>query len=75
MTANVRSQLDDITEDVIESANFHVEQSEEEEVGFDPKVAFKSKSGVQKLQQEVIKSSRRQAKRDVGYLFKLDVQP
>jgi hypothetical protein len=65
----VESQLATIVEDVIESTNFHVEESEREEENFDPKVAFKSSTVVKRLRLEVIKQSKRQAKRDDEYLF------
>jgi AIPR protein len=59
-----------LVEDVIESVNFHI-QEEEEERGpeYDPKVVFKSRAGVVRLENDVLRQSRRQAKRSPGYFF------
>src|SRR5665647_641972 len=62
-----------LAEDVVESINFFVD-SEQEEQGevFDPKVVFKSREGVRELENFVQRDSRRQARRDPGYLFNVD---
>jgi hypothetical protein len=71
LRADVKASLMSLTEDVIESVNFYIGQSEDADDHFDPKVAFKSKSGVENLQHDVLSHSRRQAARDSDYLFNL----
>jgi hypothetical protein len=65
-----------LAREVAESTNNHVanEESEASENGeiYDPKVAFKSKPGVQKLENEVIRMSKRLAQRDETYFFQID---
>ena len=69
----VLDALGELADEVIDSVNFYVESKEEEaaEGGttFDPKVAFKSKSGVQPLERDVLQMSRRAARRDPSYGF------
>lgn len=65
----VKGVLDILIRDIIESINFHVAESIEDDNDFDPKVAFKSSNGVRRAEQDVIKQSRRQARRDSDYLF------
>jgi hypothetical protein len=67
----VKSALGLIATDVVESVNFHIDQSEQENPTYDPKVAFKSQKGVASLEQDVLSHSRRQAARDRDYLFSL----
>ena len=70
--SDVVAALSTLAEDVVDSVNFHIE-SEKAERGdeFDPKVAFKSTAGVRSMANEVLKSSRRQAKRDTEFLFRV----
>lgn len=65
----VRTKLAEIVVDVISEVNFHVTEELAEDPTYDPKVAFKSRSGVAQLEKEVLKSARRQAKKSKGYLF------
>lgn len=58
-----------IAKDVVESVNFYIESETAESDGFDPKTVFKSKSGVGRLEHEVLRHARRQAARDPEYLF------
>ena len=70
---DVRSSLDELADDVVESLNFYIETREEDasEEGtlFDPKTVFKSRAGVQPLVQDVTAQARRTARRDSGYGF------
>ena len=68
----VLGALSTIAEDVVASVNFYIE-AEKDEKGdeFDPKVAFKSTAGVKGMTAEVLKSSKRQAKRDEEFLFQV----
>ena len=67
--------LRDLADDVVESLNFYVEgrETEAEETGtlFDPKTVFKSRSGVQGLERDVLTQARRAARRDPAYGFHL----
>jgi hypothetical protein len=69
----VMESLGHLSDDVIESLNFYVESKEEEasESGtlFDPKVVFKSKSGVQPLERDVLSQARRTVRRDATFGF------
>jgi AIPR protein len=65
----VKESLRAIADDVVDSVNFHIGESENEDAGYDPKVAFKSKVGVDHLEHDVLSHSRRQAKREEDYLF------
>ena len=65
------SSLASIAADVVESVNFHVGEEAHDRPDFDPKVEFKSRAGVARVEYEVLKQSRRQAKRDVAYLFQV----
>lgn len=67
----VAASLAAIAADVVESVNFHVAEEEQEREDFDPKVEFKSRAGVSRVQLEVLRQSRRQAKRDATYLFQV----
>jgi len=61
-----------IATDVVDSVNFHVQEEERDRGSeFDPKVVFKSRAGVERLENDVIRQSRRQAKRDEDYLFRI----
>lgn len=66
---DVRAAIGDLVDDVVESLNFYVEDRSRDDEDFDPKVVFKSQSGVRALESEVVKSARRQAKRDSDFLF------
>lgn len=67
--APVRDALAPIADEVVDSVNFHVEQEIEDDASFDPKVVFKSKGGVDRLEREVLKEARRQAKRNADHWF------
>lgn len=66
---DVRADVGVIVDDVVESLNFYVEDRSREDEDFDAKVVFKSQSGVRALESEVVKSARRQAKRDPEFPF------
>jgi hypothetical protein len=73
--------ITDLARDVIQSVNFYIKarEDEAEEGGnpesFDPKVVFKSKSGVGRVEQDVLRDARRHALREESrgedYLFRL----
>ena len=69
----VLAVVGEFVDEVIDSVNFYVESKEEEAsdngTTFDPKVAFKSKSGVQPLERDVLQMSRRTSRRDPSYGF------
>ncbi len=70
--SKITDALTTLTEDVVDSVNFYVENEEAEKgESFDPKVVFKSASGVRPMENEVLRSSRRQAKRNKDYFFDL----
>jgi len=76
LRAEVEDTLTTLVQEVAESTNAFVENEETEaaEKGeiYDPKVAFKSRAGVQRLQQEVIRLGRRLARSDPSYFFQVD---
>jgi hypothetical protein len=76
LRAEVEGILAGLAREVAESTNDHVANEEaeatEKDETYDPKVAFKSRSGVQKLEHEVIRMSKRLAQRDESYFFQLD---
>jgi hypothetical protein len=69
----VLGAVGELVDEVIDSVNFYVESKEEEAsdngTTFDPKVAFKSKSGVQPLERDVRQMSRLTSRRDPSYGF------
>jgi hypothetical protein len=68
----VQASIQTLVDDVVGSVNFYVEDRSAEDDEFDPKVVFKSQAGVRALEAEVLKSSRRQARRDPSFLFNVD---
>jgi AIPR protein len=74
--ADVEQALTSLALEVAESTNAYVENEETEAAEnnriYDPKVAFKSRSGVQRLQQEVVRLGRRLARSDPSYFFQID---
>ncbi|GIF76198.1 AIPR family protein [Asanoa siamensis] len=75
LEGEVRAALTSIAEEVVDSVNFYVgEQEQERGSEFDPKVVFKSQSGVTGLEYDVLRQSRRQAKRDATILFNIPSQ-
>lgn len=65
----VVAALDHIAREVIDSVNYHVKDELTRDEEYDPKVAFKSKSGVSRLESDVVRDARRQAERPTSYLF------
>lgn len=61
--------LDSIAREVIDSVNYHVKDELSRDEDYDPKVAFKSRSGVSRLESDVVRDARRQAERPTSYLF------
>lgn len=76
LRSEVELALTTLTQEVAESTNAFVENEETEAAEndeiYDPKVAFKSRTGVQRLQQEVIRLGRRLARSDPSYFFEID---
>lgn len=77
--ADVIGALEPFVDEAIDSTNFHVEQSvaeaESEGRTFDPKVVFKSRSGVQALARQVMVFSKRTAmKNPEDYYFSVEPQ-
>lgn len=71
----VQAQIAEIVSDVILNVNFHVADELEDDPTYDPKSVFKSRTGVSKLQQDVLKSSKRSARKDQDYTFKAPKPP
>jgi hypothetical protein len=70
----VREAIARLASEVVDSVNFYIDEEEREKGdAFDPKVVFKSQRGVSDMENEVLRFSRRQARRDEQYLF--DVAP
>lgn len=65
----VKAKLSEIASDVISEVNFHVSEELEENSSYDPKVAFKSRAGVARLEKDVLKATKRQSKKNADYLF------
>lgn len=65
----VKAKLSEIASDVISEVNFHVSEELEENTSYDPKVAFKSRAGVARLEKDVLKATKRQSKKNADYLF------
>lgn len=76
LRADVEAALTSLAQEVAESTNAFVESEEAEAAErdeiYDPKVAFKSRGGVQRLETEVIRLSKRLAQRDPSYFFQID---
>lgn len=76
LRAEVEEALTTLAQEVAESTNAYVENEETEAAEnnrvFDPKVAFKSRTGVQRLEQEVVRLGRRLARSDSSYFFQID---
>lgn len=69
--------LETLADEVVESVNYHIESKTEPaeddyNPDFDPKVAFKSRSGVGELAHDVTRFARRHAKHDEGLLFSVE---
>lgn len=64
-----------LAHEVIESINFYVKSEAREALergsDFDPKILFKSQKGVDAVEREVLRDSRRHAERDIDCLFKV----
>lgn len=65
----VAAALQLIAEEVVDSVNYHVKDAISDDDTYDPKVAFKSKTGVSRLETDVHRDARRQADRGHSYLF------
>lgn len=58
--------------DVVDSVNFFIEEEENDKgEAFDPKIVFKSRSGVAEVENLVLRLSRRLAQKDPSYFFEL----
>lgn len=70
--ADIRTALKEIAAEVVSSVNFFVKAELDEDATKDPKIMFKSKSGVESLDHEVLRNARRDADRGTAsYLFEL----
>lgn len=58
-----------IANEVVEGVNYHIKYEIENDDDYDPKVAFKSKAGVTRLEADVDRDARREVDRSGGYLF------
>jgi hypothetical protein len=66
--------MSDLIAEVIESVNFYVESKEQEEKEpghFDPKVVFMSHQGIRPLEHDVLRLSKRMARRSNDYGFQV----
>jgi hypothetical protein len=74
--ADVEQSLNALASEVADSINAFVqsEQTEADDRGtvYDAKVAFKSRGGVQAVEQEVLRLGRRLAQRDESFFFQVD---
>jgi hypothetical protein len=69
----VQAELAGLLEDVVISVNFHIEEEKSDKGDeFDPKVVFKSQTGVRGVEGDVLRAARRDARKDEDYLFDLD---
>lgn len=67
--AEVVESLTTIAQEVVDTVNYHIKSELAENEDYDPKVAFKSKIGVTRLESDVIRDAKRQAERPSSYLF------
>ncbi len=67
--AEVKAALGAIAAEVVDSANYHVEAELKANDEYDPKVVFKSRAGVGRLETDVLRDARRQASRPGSYVF------
>ncbi len=65
----VARALGEIAHEVVESANYHVETERDDDDSYDPKVVFKSRQGVTRIEVDVVRDAKRQAARSTSYLF------
>jgi len=65
----VVASLESIASEVVDSANYHVQAELNANSDYDPKVVFKSKGGVSRLEVDVLRDANRQASRPDSYLF------
>lgn len=77
--SEVSAALASILDEIVDSVNFYIEEEESDQrekgLDFDPKVAFKSQGGVQKIENMVLRDYRRLAKRDRSYHFGVAPKP
>ena len=76
LEAEVRRVLSRVTEEVVESVNFHVKTERDRAVesgeAYDHKVVFKSHKGVARMERDVLRDARRDAARYDDYRFDVD---
>jgi hypothetical protein len=68
-TEKVAAAIERIAIEVVDGVNYHVKDALSGDENYDPKVAFKSKTGVSRLETDVHRDARRQADRSSSYLF------
>ncbi|MBT9275955.1 AIPR family protein [Phycicoccus sp. MAQZ13P-2] len=69
--AKVVDALQLIAGEVVDTVNYHVKNEIADNEDYDPKVAFKSKGGVARLESDVIRDAKRQGERPGSYLFRV----
>jgi hypothetical protein len=69
--ASLVTALELIATEVVDSTNYHVQAELQTNGDYDPKVVFKSRGGVSRLETDVLRDARRQAGRPASYLFTL----
>jgi hypothetical protein len=69
LNEDVAKALQQIAAEVVDSVNYHVDTELAEDENYDPKVVFKSKVGIARLQSDVVRDAKRQAARPGSYLF------
>jgi len=71
----VLAALQLIADEVVDSVNYHIKDEIADNEDYDPKVAFKSRAGVTRLESDVIRDAKRQAGRPGSYLFTATPSP
>lgn len=65
----VAAALSQIATEVVDSANYHVRAELQQNTDYDPKVVFKSRGGVGRLETDVLRDAKRQEGKPASYLF------
>lgn len=73
--AEVQDQLRELLEDIVGDLNYYVGDKVEEDSLFDPKVVFKSKSGITPVERDVARTVLKARKKDPEYGFHLALTP
>lgn len=65
----VKEALRTIAAEIVDTVNYFIGEEIDENPGYDPKIAFKNRAGVKRLESAAVRDAKRQAKRDTSYLF------